>query len=273
MSGQVSTRGTYYTKHFDETLRKGVYETQIPNINFLYKATTTISPDWNIGDRVKLPDGRAFRYCKEHTSEGSGPADPVEAGRGAKFLGTIGDDGVASAVDTAQVVGDSTLHYASQSFAKDELRGGYVIVYSAGSTYQQAGIVGNTYCSSTPMTVYVDREWATVITSTQYTEILPNPYLYVGRDTDAHNSVAGVPMSTPTAGQYFWIQTWGPLWHNPGPDGCGGGSGEQRVCYNVDGSLRIGETLNLNSQMAGIILNMDSLGNDGPPFINLMITP
>lgn len=38
-------RGVYYTKHLDETLRKGVYETQVPNISFLYKVSTTRNPE------------------------------------------------------------------------------------------------------------------------------------------------------------------------------------------------------------------------------------
>ena len=32
------SKGQKYTKHLDETLRQGVYGTQVPNIAFLYKA-------------------------------------------------------------------------------------------------------------------------------------------------------------------------------------------------------------------------------------------
>ena len=57
------SRGMPFTKHFDETLRKGIYETQIPNINFLYEVSSTKNVDYDIGDSVVLPDGRVFFYC------------------------------------------------------------------------------------------------------------------------------------------------------------------------------------------------------------------
>ena len=249
------------------------YQT-VPSWDFLYETSTIKNPNYNIGDRVVLPDGRVFRYGKQHASSQGGAAD-VQAGRGVKFVGRIADDGIASAVDRAQVIGDKELHYASQSFAEDELRGGYVVIYSAGNTYQQAGIVGNTYCSNSALTIYLDRALTTVVTSTQYTEVLFNPYRYLGLDTSGWNSVAGVPVSTPTAGQYFWIQTWGPLWCNPGPDGMGAENGERRVIFNPDGSMRTGETGNDNSQTAGFIIQMDAelaTGADGPPFIMLQIS-
>lgn len=255
--------------------REGLVTPQTaPSWNFIYETSLVKHPDYYVGDRVVLPDGRVFRYGKQHASSHGGAAD-VEAGRGVKFTGRLTDDGIASAVNRAQIVGDAELRYASQSFAEDELRGGYVVIYSAGSTYQQAGIVGNTYCSGSELTIYLDRELTTVVTSTQYTEVLFNPYRYLGRDTSGWNSVAGVPMSTPAAGEYFWIQTWGPLWCNPGPDGMGAGNGERRVIFNVDGSMRTGETGNDNSQTAGFIIQMDAeatTGADGPPFIMLQIS-
>lgn len=274
MSGQVSTRGVGYTKHLDETLRKGIYETQIPNINFLYQFSTTRNPEYHIGDRVCLPDGRVFRYAMTHDEGGILTWQP---GRGVLFCGNMTDDGVASNVDRAQVVGDSELHYASQSFAKDELRGGYAIVYSAGNTYQQAGIVGNTYCSTSAMTVYLDRELSVVVTSTQYTELLPNPYRYISTHVgggEQRGSWAGIPMSYPTAvDTYFWLQTWGPCWVNPGAVGIGAGDNEREAVFMGDGSVRPRDaTTYIAAQLAGFAIEF-SAGADGPPFINLQINP
>jgi len=56
------SRGPLYTKHLDDTLKREIYETQIPNIEFLYEHSSTKNPEYNIGDRVLLPDGRVFRY-------------------------------------------------------------------------------------------------------------------------------------------------------------------------------------------------------------------
>ncbi len=239
--------------------------------DFLYQKSTIINPDFYPGDRVVLPDGRVFRYGLEHTSS-AGPVTVI-AGQGVKFVGEVANDGVASAVNRAQVVGDRELRFASQTFTKDELRGGYAVIYSAGNTYQQAGIIGNTACASTAMTVYLDRPLTTVVTSTQYCEICPNPYLYLGANTTAYSSVAGIPMSSPSAAQYFWIQTWGPLWVNPGPEGKGGSQYERRLVFYPDGSMRLGETANLNYQLAGFIIDMTKAGTDSPPFIMLQISP
>lgn len=210
---------------------------------------------------------RTFYYSKA--------INTLEPGRGVHLQGNITDDGVSSNVDTAQVVGDTTLHYASQTFTVNELRGGSVVVYSAGSTYQQRRVIANTVCSGSAMTVTVDRPWSTVITNTQFTEILPNPYRYIKRAvaSTSHKSFAGVPMASATAAlPYFWLQTYGPLWCNP-QSGVGGGTAERMVIFGPDGSLRnwdFNRSQNTGYQMAGYIIQADTLNNDGPPFIQLM---
>lgn len=242
--------------------------------NFLYEHSTTKQDRFDIGDRFMLPDARVFRYGLEHASTGIG-AQLIEAGRCCKFTGTM-SDGVSASTNRAQVIGDSELRFASQTFALDELRGGYVVVYSAGNTYQQFGIVGNTVCSNANVIVYLDRKITVAVTSTQFCEILPNPYRRLGRDADGYGGFAGVPMSQPAATEYFWIQTWGILWCNPGASGgMGGASGERQVVIWPDGTLRTGTQAGSthNLQHAGFIVNFDSLGNDGPPFIMLQISP
>ena len=250
----------------------------VTNWDFLYETSSVESTKFNVGDRVVLPDGRAFRYCKEHTSTGTGPA-LIEPSRGVKFLfdikGTASGtaDGYSGNVDRVQAVGDTELHYATQTFAKDVLRGGYAHMTTAGNTHQEFGIIGNSACNASAMTVYLDRPISVVCTSTQFTYLMPNPYRFIGRDTDSYNSCAGVSISSPAAGDYFWIQTWGLLWINQGPDGVGGAAGERRVIFNVDGSLRTGETGNDNSQTAGFIVDMTGLGVDAKTFVMLQISP
>jgi len=239
--------------------------------DFLYSKSTVINPDFYVGDRVVLPDGRVFRYGREHASTDLNPLD-VEAATGVFCTGTMSDDGVAASTNRAQAVGDRELRFASQTFAKDELRGGYVVIYST-VVYQQAGIVGNNACSGTALTVYLDRPLNGAVTSSQYCEILPNPYLYLGRDADSYNAVMGIPMVTPSTAEYFWLQTWGPLWVNPGAGPTGGGGGERQVVFWVDGTLRLHDDSYKGAQHAGFILQMDPHGSDGPPFIMLQISP
>lgn len=255
--------------------REGMVTVQTePSWDFLYEMSSIKSPKHEIGDRVVCPDGRVFRYCLAHTCDGVTTWEP---GRGVLFAGTLADDGIESNVNRAQAIGDKELRYASQSFAKDELRGGYVVIYSAGNTYQQAGIVGNTYCSSSELTIYLDRTLVVAVTSTQYTEVLPNPYRYIGSalaGSKQRASWAGIPMSTPTAGKYFWVQTWGPCWVNPGGVGIGTGAYEREAVFAGDGSIAPRDaTTHIASQCAGFVIEFKTVAGDGPPFINLQINP
>ncbi len=248
--------------------RSGVVMPQTtPSWDFIYEASTVKSNKYNIGDRVVLPDGRVFRYGLAVNS--------IEPGRGVKFSGTIASDGVSGNVNRAQVVGDRELRWASETFTKDELRGGYVIIFGGGNSYQQFGIIGNTACSSSELTVYLDRAISVVVGSTQFTEILPNPYRYLKQEYNYYMSHAGVGMAYPTAGQYFWVQTWGPLWMNNGPYGQGAETSERDVIFNADGSLR-NQTewgIVVGNQKAGFIITATSNGNDAVSFIMLQISP
>ena len=241
--------------------------TQAPSWDFLFTKSTQKDTNYNIGDRVVTPDGRVFRYGLAVNS--------IEPGRGVKFSGNIASDGVSGNVNRAQAVGDKELRWASETFAVDELRGGYAIVFGGGNSYQQFGIVGNTACSSSELTVYLDRAIAVAVGSTQFTEILPNPYRYLKQEYNYFMSHAGIGMAYPTAGEYFWVQTWGPCWINNGPYGQGAETSERDVIFNADGSLR-NQTewgIVVGNQKAGFIITATSNGNDAVSFIMLQISP
>ena len=237
-----------------------------PDWDFLYAHSTSKDSKWEIGDRVVTPDGRVFRYGLAVNS--------IEPGRGVQFTGTIADDGVSANVDRAQAIGDKEIRFASQSFTKDELRGGYVIIYGGNNAYQQLGVVGNTACSSSELTVYLDRAITVAVGSTQFTEILPNPYRYLKAEPGSHVSFAGIPMAIVTAAQYFWVQTWGPCWVNP-QSGVGGGSAERMVIFGPDGSLRnwgFNSVGDAGYQTAGFIIAKTSQDNDAVSFLMLQIS-
>ncbi len=238
-----------------------------PDWDFLYRASTVRDEKWNIGDRVVTPDGRVFRYGLAVNS--------IEPGRGVKFSGNIASDGVSGNVNRAQAVGDKELRWASETFTVDELRGGYVIVFGGSNSYQQFGITGNTACSGSELIVYLDRTIAVAVGSTQFTEILPNPYRYLKEDYNYYMSHAGIGMAYPTAGQYFWVQTWGPCWVNNGPYGQGAETSERDVIFNADGSLRRQEEWGVvvGNQKAGFIITATSAGNDAVSFIMVQISP
>lgn len=283
MSGQISTRGVGYTKHLDETLRQGVYESPIPNWNFLYVTpTTTKSLDYNIGNRVILPDGRVFRY---------GRATNIVRNtmQGLKFFGQEVGDGIGYKAPLAQVVGDEYIKVSESGVTLDELRGGMVIFHTH-TEYADftRGIVGNDATDSSGyVKIYLDAALHIAVTTSFGVETCPNPYRFLsyrsaavagGPGGDAYSSVAGIPTrKTTAANQYVWIQTWGPCWINP----------QGSIGYTVIASRRLlwftdeGSIICVNSagddtamrQIAGFLLTAEDASGTGPPLVMLTITP
>lgn len=281
MSGQVSTRGMGYTKHFDETLREGVYETQIPSINFLYESGTTINPDYRVGDRVVLPDGRVFRYAK---------ATNIIANiqQGVKFW-TLKSEGVGYTSATASAIGDTDITVDGGDegdWDLDELRGAFIIIHThTDLKHQFRGIVGNSVSDSDGnITIYLDSPLTHTITSSHSVEVHLNPYSSVrqansttGKPGSHYSSVAGIPNKhTTVANEYLWIQTWGPCWVNPhGTLGYASTAGERQLIFDWEGSVSFeGDAVGTGASMqdAGFQIERQTSGT-GSAFFMLQINP
>ena len=99
---------------------------QIEGMDIGLPDVTSTSEEYPIGTRLITADGRVFRYCLS--------AGAVQAGRGCKTIATITDDGIAANTSKAEAVGATDVSFASQTFALNELRGGYLVIYSATSS-------------------------------------------------------------------------------------------------------------------------------------------
>lgn len=242
-----------------------------PDWSFLYETSTIKNPNYNIGDRVALPDGRVYRYALA--------VDTVKARCGNSFVGDMENDGIVETTLAAgQAVGDKSVTVASQSFAKDELRGGYITLCAGGTTNMQfRGIIGNTYCSSTTVTIYLDAALDTVVTNATEVEVLPNPYRYISGGNKAFSSVAGVAVKSATVGQYFWLQTWGPVRPASGAALTRISRCRQLVFQHDGGSVNWHTTalaITVQGQHAGFILDSTEIADiNHAPFIMLQISP
>jgi hypothetical protein len=275
-----------------------------PSWNFLYKASTVKPAGRNIGDRVALPDSRVFRLSTV-LSTAINANSLVKSGYGAGFYPRVNVSDLAPAqvaltgvVLSAGAVGDATLTVSTKTtsgvaadgvIAADELAGGYIVIGNQSSSPQNRGIVGNTAGASgaiTAITVFLDAPLVTAVTAgTTYIEILPNPYANMYGNpaaalSDGFMSFGGVPTVSATSGQYFWLQTWGPLWITPsGTPGAahqpGYTSRDRDVFFVGDGSIYGGEAATVESgwQRAGTIIQRDASTEAGPPFIMLQISP
>lgn len=244
-----------------------VVSQSVPSWDFLYEFSSVRNPRYNIGDRVVTPDGRVFRYALAASAN-------VEAGKGVKFGGTMASEGIAlRSPGKAEVVGATSFTVASQTFAKDELRGGYAVLYTSSQQYQQFGIIGNSVAAAGTVTIYLDRALTAALAANNGIEVLGNPYRYMVYDTsEAYMSHAGIPMATPSNGDFFWVQTWGICWINPGPYGQGGSANERTLCFQTDGQMRFASQVTVDYQRAGFLVTKDASGTDSPPFVMLQVS-
>lgn len=265
-----------------------VYSRTAPDYSFLYEASTVKNPEYSIGDRVVLPDGRVFRYAKC----GYSLTDMKGAVYGYNKLVTEKDAiAVAAAIgakyvditfaDTDGVANDGVI-------TVDELRGGYISFYR-GTDRQQRGIIGNTVRANgdTGNTrVYLDAALKVAILEDDNVEVLANPYSDVrggagGEQFGIWCSALGMPNVHATTGQYFWIQTWGIFRVSPTGAELGVNQGERMFVLGSNGCVYSdrayvdgGAPANHSYQPAGpLMARTDGDAGSAAPFINLMINP
>ena len=273
-------RGVGYTRHMDDTLKKGIYEAQVPNINFLYQHSTTRNPEYHLGDRVCLPDGRVFRYGKAGVALDSMKrgvknwnllVTELDAIAGAA---SIGDSSIEiTFADTDGVAGDGVI-------AEDELRGGYISIYASSANRPQRQIVGNDARANGDTgttTVWFDAELDVAVTAASNCEVLANPYSDLRDNNNTHTSVMGMPLVDAAVNEYFWIQTWGPCRISPTAAELGDSADTRMFVFDANGSLRsvdAMDALDNSEQVAGFVIERtDGDAGSAAPFINLQINP
>ncbi|KKN77431.1 hypothetical protein LCGC14_0359900 [marine sediment metagenome] len=254
---------------------------QAPDWDFLYARSTTINPNYVVGDRVVTPDGRVFRYAKA--------GGTLQCDYACKFsyneyieYATLAQSEVAGAKSVKITVSAGSVGKAADGvITVDELRGGYIAIFMAGlGDNQSRGIIGNSALAAdgTSIIVYLDASLDRAVDSSDAAEVLGSPYDGV-QDTqasaDAYASKAGLPNVPATVNQYCWIQTAGPRWMSPTASATGGASQERDVYFDSNGGVSehtYNSSTVLNRQRAGFIIDKQTAGVDGAPFIMLQIS-
>ena len=227
-----------------------------------------------IGTRyVDLVDGRVFRYAQAGTAG-------WKPGKGAFFMGAIV---IGENVHVAATAADTTVVIEQPSITADAWAGGYIVVgHGSEATTQNRRIISNTASAATTnhVTVTLDGALTANLTTGSYCEIIINPYTDLQTTTNEYAGVAGVPAAVATDDQYGWVQTWGPCWICPGGAGTPGSTAMERTLYfvgdcsvNGDVGLAAPTTEPERRQVAGFIIQLDSAGAGGPPFVMLQISP
>jgi len=241
--------------------------------------TMDATAKYAIGQRyVDETDGRVFRYA------GCGTAG-WQPGCGAFFCGSVIDlgSGAGENLHANAAIGDTTVVIEVASVTADAWAGGYIVFghgSALGARTHNRRIVGNTASAATTnhVTVTLDGALTAAVTTSDYCELIINPYSNLQTTTSEFSSVGGVPCAIATTGQFGWVQTWGPCWitGNATP---GSTAMERKLYFVGDGSIQgdVGlvapTTEPERRQEAGFIIQKDSSGSGGPPFVMLQISP
>ena len=240
-----------------------------PDWSFIYEASLIRDPKWNIGDHVKLPDGREFIYSKSSGVCASGQAAEFQA-TGFQSYST---PAAAAAIGDKTVVVTAGTHVI---LAADDLRGGYFVSWPAALKDQFRGIIGNkAAAANAEFTIYLDGPLTQALVAvTTGLEVYENPYanlLNIGTGGSPELAKAGVPATyVGAANTYFWVQVAGMGWVAPQSDVTGRMVG---AYYRHDGSLQgtdtaLGATVPAgnSSQYAGHRV-IGSYAGNGPLFM------
>lgn len=204
----------------------------------IYVASLIKNPKWNIGDHIKLADGREFVYSKSIGACISGQGCEFTA-TGAIYGYPIATYAVGATEVTIANTGSTTVLTHDPAYAKDVFRGGYYLSHDhpgGDSDAQVRGIVGNDYSAvDGVLKLYLDGPLHKAVATDEFTEIFENPYAALQTSASSNLAVAGIPAVEVSATlMYFWVQISGPCFAavqssvNTNDVGCG---------WRNDGSL------------------------------------
>lgn len=168
---------------------------------------------------------------------------------------------------------------ADGAFAKDELKGGEIVIWPHDENGFTRGIVSNTKTKGggevDEMTVVLDSPTPYALDiNADHMEIIASPYSAVSESGgNDWAMVMGMPTVVATEGQGLWLQVGGPSWCAP-QGVVGAAAGVLETVFRNDGSLEIRTVAldNMNQQHAGVVIcTARGGGGQGAPFVMLQI--
>jgi len=165
---------------------------------------------------------------------------------------------------------------ANGNIAEDEMVGGYIIVFPDGmaDTFNRRIVHNTAVTGGGAMTMTLDGAIPVALSPNPHAELMASPYFNVQDGNRGSQPVMGIPPIAATIGQYFWLQTWGPVWIAPQAN-VSVGALNDRVYFREDGSITSNDPggAYANAQLAGFVLTSAPGGGQGAPFVQLMIAP
>lgn len=167
------------------------------------------------------------------------------------------------------------------NIGKDELAGGFVVVFNHDDDAFTSRILENTKVTGGgDMTLQLQDEIPVplAIAAVDHAECMAHWLLGCEWNQDSEEPVVGVAHAKVDGGYWFWIQTWGPVWLGPTGIGPGNAADRHNVLFQHTGEV-LGqdadtlEVVGLELQQAGFTLAHAIAGGQGAPFFMLQICP
>jgi len=222
-------------------------------------------------------DLRSYRYSRA--------ANGLACGAGAHLGFTQDVNFCAVTVDLAAVgkytleitVANTDGRLGNGAIGANELRGGYIIIFPNGmADVMNRMIVANTatIAGGGAMTITVDKPLAVALSPAPHAECIASPYLDVLYGHYDRQMIVGMPTVAAVAGEFVWLQTWGPVWGTPG--GVVWATVENTLAmFDGSGSIEAFDEADPvigTHQIAGDIMTPLPAGASGAPFLFLRIT-
>jgi hypothetical protein len=246
----------------------------------IYQVSPVGVPAYPIGARHAL-DLRVFHYARA-----GGVLTPDFAAKNANFQHVTWAVVAPAAIGARAVVvtvGATDGAARNGAIGLNELAGGYAAFFPAiANQAMNRRIISNTAVAAPggAMTVVVDKPLTVALTAVSRFECIASIFsnVQITPVDSTYCSVVGVPTINAIAGQFLWIQTWGPLWTNADLV-VSVGINNRAVGFGPDGNMHpivAADAFNTTQgQRAGFALDNGNTAAhlQGSPFVFLQLFP
>ncbi|MBA7468418.1 hypothetical protein ES707_03668 [subsurface metagenome] len=221
-------------------------------------------------------DLRCYRYARAGNGLACGSGAHLGFTQDIEFRAVTVDLAAAGKYTLEITVANTDGRLVNGNIGANELAGGYIIIFPNG----MADIINRMIVANTAtiggglMTITVDKPLTVALSPAPHAECIASPYLDVLYGHLDRQMIVGIPTVAAVAGQFVWLQTWGPIFGTPG--GAVWDTVENTLAM-FDGSGNIeafdeADPVTGAQQIAGQIMTPARLGGSGAPFLFLMIS-
>lgn len=236
--------------------------------------------NYALGTRRTTPTGESYYYAKAGTLG-------VVADKAAAFMSACQTSGAKSLNEVLHVAvtvaGGYTITMEQAGVAADAFVGGLCTIGGGSALTEKHRVVSNTASadSTNHVVLTLAEPIRTTWTTGAWVACAVNPWSDmqdISSAADQYASFGGIPAVDCAAGSYFWCQTRGITFINPGTDTPGSTAMSREVFFNSNGTvmdavtvLGSGSAGHAGAQRAGFIVYLDSSGNAPEPYVMLQI--